>query len=234
MKERIDPAPLPTSVHAVARACAAAQCEYCYGAGAALGRRTLAICKCVFRSAFDQALQRYRQNEWKVATGLSPMARHYQRCHIGEAMSVIPRMPRSWSYPTIEYLADFIAIARRALQPASAADTPSARLYNRHWRIFKLHFMQGLDWKLCTRRLGIARGEFFHAVYRVKEICGRAFMLTRPWALFPWDSYFAPTPGDELSERLQPASKMRMPLRAPVTICRTVNCVVGEGTAAAA
>lgn len=48
----------------------------------------------------------------------------------------------------------------------------------------------GADWKLCTRRLNIDRGTFFHIVYRVEEKLGRAFAEIEPYPLYPVEDYF--------------------------------------------
>jgi hypothetical protein len=48
----------------------------------------------------------------------------------------------------------------------------------------------GADWKLCTRKLGIDRGNFFHAVYRIEQKLGRVFRELEPYCLYPLDEYF--------------------------------------------
>jgi hypothetical protein len=48
----------------------------------------------------------------------------------------------------------------------------------------------GADWKLCSRKLGIDRGNFFHAVYRIEQKLGRVFRELEPYPLFPVDEYF--------------------------------------------
>lgn len=53
------------------------------------------------------------------------------------------------------------------------------------------------DWRLCTRRLQLDRGSFFHAVYRIQERLGRTFKELEPYALYPLDEYFlGQTAGD--------------------------------------
>jgi hypothetical protein len=76
-----------------------------------------------------------------------------------------------------EYCADFCLIA--------------ARVLNEHQhRVFKFHFLLGADWKLCCKRLGIERGEFFHDVYRIQQKLGRAYAECEPHALWPVGEYF--------------------------------------------
>jgi len=56
--------------------------------------------------------------------------------------------------------------------------------------LFRYHFLLGASWKLCTRKLEIDRGNFYHSVYRIEQKLGRAFRETEPYALFPVDEYF--------------------------------------------
>jgi hypothetical protein len=55
--------------------------------------------------------------------------------------------------------------------------------------VFKFHFLLAGDWKVCCKRLGISRGEFFHAVYRTEEQLGRAYAELTPYALYPLREY---------------------------------------------
>ena len=75
------------------------------------------------------------------------------------------------------FCADFILIARRVLSEPD-------------YRVFRFHFLLGADWKLCARRLGVNKGNFFHAVYRVQSKLGRAYAEIEPYSLFPIDGYF--------------------------------------------
>jgi hypothetical protein len=76
-------------------------------------------------------------------------------------------------------MADFCLVARRTL------DRPLER------DVFALHFVAGLDWRACCSRLGVDRGLFFHAVYRIEHTLGRVFAELQPHALFPVAEYFA-------------------------------------------
>jgi hypothetical protein len=82
----------------------------------------------------------------------------------------------TWALKREEYCADFELIARRVLTEVEL-------------RLFRLHFLERGDWKLCTRRLTIDRGNFFHAVYRIEQKLGRAYSELKPYALHPADDY---------------------------------------------
>lgn len=78
-------------------------------------------------------------------------------------------------------MADFTLVSRRTLNEYE-------------YRVFKYHFLLGADWKLCCRKLGLDRGEFFHEIYRIQQKLGRTFRELEPYALFPLDEYFHGTP----------------------------------------
>ena len=93
-----------------------------------------------------------------------------------------------------EYMADFLLVSRRTLDPAD-------------YRIFKYHFLFGADWRLCCRQLKMDRGDFFHAVYRIEQVLGRTFRELQPYGLYPLDEYFASW---RRNEPVRPASNLRM------------------------
>jgi hypothetical protein len=74
-------------------------------------------------------------------------------------------------------MADFCLVTRRALTEPEH-------------QLFRYHFLLGADWKLCTRKLQMDRGNFFHSVYRIEQKLGRAFREVQPYALFPLSDYF--------------------------------------------
>ena len=74
-------------------------------------------------------------------------------------------------------MADFCLVSRRNLSE------------DEH-RLFRYHFLLGADWTLCTGKLGMSRGNFFHAVYRIEQKLGRVFRELQPYPLFPLDDYF--------------------------------------------
>ena len=85
---------------------------------------------------------------------------------------------QTWGRKDEEYIADFILVSRRTLAPDE-------------YKIFNYHFLLGADWNLCCRRLGMTRGNFFHAVYRIEKKLGRVFRELEPYGLFPIDQYFS-------------------------------------------
>ncbi len=95
------------------------------------------------------------------------------------SLEFIPGRERNmtWGRKDEEYMADFILVSRRTLDDLE-------------FKVFKFHFLLGADWKLCCRRLGNDRGNFFHAVYRVQQKLGRVFRELEPYSLFPLDEYF--------------------------------------------
>ena len=159
-------------------------CTQCHGLGLRLGRKSrVNPCNCVLRAIFRACYARFRH----CATKEKYMSRI--------SLEFIPGRERnfSWGRKDEEYMADFILVSRRTL---SEFDN----------RIFKYHFLLGADWKLCCRRMGIDRGTFFHAVYRVQEELGRIFRELEPYSLFPLDEYFYG------SVRAAPVKTSRLPL----------------------
>jgi hypothetical protein len=86
---------------------------------------------------------------------------------------------RGWNFsrPAAEYRADLELLARRSLDELELD-------------IFRLHHLGGCDWTVCTRRLRMSKGNFFHAVYRIEEALGQACALTTPHPLYPSTRYF--------------------------------------------
>jgi hypothetical protein len=82
--------------------------------------------------------------------------------------------PMSYGFSNCEYVADLEVTARRIL----------SRIEREIW---KYHAIERLDWRAClpliTRELGrnIDRGTFFHAVYRMEQQLGRAWLDLRLW-----------------------------------------------------
>jgi hypothetical protein len=110
-----------------------------------------------------------------------------------------PRANRkiTWGRKDEEFCADFYLLSKRTLNPME-------------FKIFKFHFLLGADWNLCSRRLNIDRGNFFHMVYRIQEKLGKAFRETQPYSLFPLDEYFqGRTYNDAAPSRSQDAPRLR-------------------------
>ncbi len=150
-------------------------CNRCFGLGcypAALPGR-LKVCCCVLRAVFRACYAKWREiADNPVATG--PASSSGQRIGRGRT----GRHAWNWARPREEFRADFELIARRTLDA-------------RHFDVFRLHFVEGLDWKACCVRLHMDRGNFFHSVYRVEERLGKAYREAAPYALFPLYEYFA-------------------------------------------
>jgi hypothetical protein len=104
----------------------------------------------------------------------------YQERHVSR-ISLEPQAgrqrPNTWGRKDEEFIADFSLVSRRTLNEDE-------------YRLFRYHFLLGADWKLCTRKLGIDRGNFFHSVYRIEQKLGRMFRELEPYPLFPLDDYF--------------------------------------------
>jgi hypothetical protein len=88
-------------------------------------------------------------------------------------------------------------------------------LNEQEYKLFRYHFLLGADWKLCTRKLGIDRGNFFHSVYRIEQRLGRMFRELQPYPLFPLDDYFhGPSrlaPACSVDPRREAAVRPRLP-----------------------
>jgi hypothetical protein len=143
-------------------------CVHCHGAGLRLARKgALTPCNCVLRSIFRICWDRFV----RCVTQERSVSRVSQEPHVGRSR------PSTWGRKDEEYIADFELIARRCLDDSEN-------------RLFRYHFLLGADWRLCTRKLEIDRGNFYHAVYRIEQKLGRALRETEPYALFPLDEYF--------------------------------------------
>ena len=144
------------------------QCAQCHGSGLRLARRgVLAPCNCVLRSIFRICFSRFQ----KCVTQERHLSHVSLEPHAGR------NRPSSWGLKDEEFIADFTLVARR-------------NLTEEEHRIFRFHFLMGADWKLCSRKLGMDRGNFFHSVYRIEQKLGRVFRELQPYPLFPLDDYF--------------------------------------------
>jgi hypothetical protein len=143
-------------------------CSQCHGSGLRLARKgTFAPCNCVLRSIFRICYDRFV----RCVTQERHLSRVSLEPHMGQ------QRPMTWGRKDEEYIADFSLICRRSLN-------------QEEHQLFRYHFLLGADWKLCTRKLGMDRGNFFHAVYRIEQKLGRVFRELEPYSLFPVDEYF--------------------------------------------
>ena len=143
-------------------------CTHCLGMGLRRGGRTeKSPCSCVLRKIFRSCYAKFRYCASKEK-------------HIGR-VSLEPMKGSDgnfcWGMKDEEYMADFCLVSKRALEDVE-------------YQIFRFHFLLGADWKLCARRLGMDRGNFYHAVYRIEQKLGRTFRELEPYPLFPLDEYF--------------------------------------------
>lgn len=143
-------------------------CTQCHGAGLRLGRKgVLSPCNCVLRSIFRICFNRFI----RCATQERHLSKISLEPHVGKSR------PSTWGRKDEEYIADFTLVTRRSLT-------------EQEYQLFRYHFLLGADWKLCTRKLGMDRGNFFHAVYRIEQKLGLVFRDLQPYPLYPLEEYF--------------------------------------------
>lgn len=150
-------------------ALAAQDCTQCHGFGLRIGSRGKSTpCNCVLRAIFRACHARFvkcAQREMLQAQASLEFPR-----------GIRDRRPM-WGRRNEEYCADFILVTRRTLS-------------EEEYKLFTAHFLLGADWRLCSRRYGMDRGTFYHAVYRIEQKLGRVYRELQPYALFPLDEYF--------------------------------------------
>ncbi len=148
---------------------ARSSCRVCGGVGMRKERDVALVpCGCALRNIFRVCYERFRLCSMQ-RDRISRLC--YERVSSGKSHR------GTWSRKEEEYVADFELLARRTLDAA-------------HYKIFRYHFLLGADWKLCMRKMGTTRGNFFHAVYRIEEWLGKAFYEVEPYALYPPRDYF--------------------------------------------
>lgn len=150
-------------------ALAAPSCTYCGGLGMKTGRARGNPCNCVLRAVFRACYARFRYCSERDRSSRISLEANPAR----KRKSMMGRKDQ-------EFTADFCLVSRRSLSDFE-------------YRIFKFHFLLGADFRLCCRRLGIDRGNFFHSVYRIEQKLGRVFRELQPYPLFPLDEYFGGT-----------------------------------------
>lgn len=186
---------------AVALAHSSANCRRCVGLGivrsAVLSKA--GPCGCVLRSVFRVVVSKFRILESADRIAVSRVDRSGRGAR-GKS--------GAWGLPSAEFLADVQLTARREL-----GDMPI------EWAVWRFHFLLGADWKLCCRRLGIERGIFFHSVYRVQTVMGRAWAESH--GLYPLDEYFGgtvrnPLPASAVVILRAPGARVRRRLAPPL------------------
>ncbi len=143
-------------------------CSQCHGLGLRPGRGGVSTpCNCVFRAIFRACYGRFRQ----CASKEKYISRVSLEANPGRQRKSV------WGMKNEEYIADFCLISRRTLSEYE-------------YTLFKFHYLLGADWKLCSRKMNLDRGTFFHEAYRIEQKLGRVFRELQPYALFPLDEYF--------------------------------------------
>jgi hypothetical protein len=164
-------------------------CVHCFGMGmrsfGKAGHRV--VCGCVLRAIFRACYRRFRyclEGPPKMSCSHIDEQRISRGKGIGHSAARGRTEPAKYGIPSAEYVADFLAIAKRTLSP----DGTETQLY----RIFVWHFLYGAEAPLINQRLGRPREdrELFHDYYRIEEALGRAFRETEPYGLWPLDEYF--------------------------------------------
>ncbi len=165
-------------------------CTLCHGSGLRSSWGTTIVpCNCVLRAIFRACYARFRHCLEKEQS-LTQKSFEYLPGS-GEVAVMYDRKGE-------EYVADFQLIARRHLDSQDI-------------KLFRYHFVLGADWKLCCSRLGLDRGTFFHAIYRIQRKLGKAFRETQPYPLFPVYEYFDETRQPAASLVEQPVQETLAP-----------------------
>lgn len=148
------------------------KCTHCQGYGLRRSSRTgpAVPCNCVLRAIFRACYGKFRY--------LVSREKHMARVRLERSNGVDSR--QNWGMKDEEFIADFCLTAQRSLDEFE-------------YKLFRYHFLLGADWRLCTRRLGMERGDFFHTIYRIQQKLGRVFRELQPYALYPLDEYFGGT-----------------------------------------
>ena len=154
-----------------------------------------APCNCVFRAAFRACYARFRECA----------VRGEQPGNIAWEILGGPGGRRIYSRRHEEYKADFDLIARREL---SAVD----------YKLFRFHYLLGAGWPLIGRYLGMDRGMFFHAIYRIEQRLGRAYCELQPYPLFPLDEYFGWTTRVAPVRAIEPSPVRENRLKVPLAL----------------
>lgn len=100
---------------------------------------------------------------------------HHDGQEIGRSALQILHGGYSFGYPYAEYSADVLLTVRRVLR-------------GNERRVFQRHAIDGADWRVVCREVGIDRGAMFHHLYRAEAKFGRECARL---ALFPFEDYLS-------------------------------------------
>lgn len=175
-------------------ALATQKCTTCRGSGLTIGRGgAFQACDCVLRGIFKVCYNKFRTCVEKEKY----LSKVSLEIHSG------PNRRGTWGRKDEEYVADFMAISRRALN-------------DYEYKIFSFRFLLGADYHLCCRRLKMDRGSFHHEIYNIQEKLGQVFAELQPYALYPVHEYFSGSPRQRAVAAL-PANESKVtPIRPPV------------------
>ena len=115
------------------------RCKHCGGKGTRVTYETHhVICSCVFRAMFRECLAYFRSC---YVSGFGIVSLEHCSGPCGR---------RLYSRKQEEYVADFDLVSRRVLN-------------DQDYLIFRSYFLLGMDWSSCASKMGMNRGNFFHA-----------------------------------------------------------------------
>jgi len=138
-------------------------CANCKGRGWAPAGDHAEVCDCVYRAVCRSCLEAYKRASWR-----SVLVRSYAP-HRGRAQW-------TWSRPLEEFRADVERLAAAALDETERT-------------IWREYHVAGKEWREVAPRVGLERGNFYHAVYRIEKKLGRVFAELKPYPLWPWWEY---------------------------------------------
>lgn len=180
-------------------ALSAAKCTLCNGIGVRVRINGEEVpCNCVFRAIFRACFDRFVQCSNK----------DLDESRVSLECGATRDPGGNWSRKNEEFVADFLLLMKRALTESEQ-------------RLFRYHYLLGADWRLCTRKLGVEKGVFFHTVYRIQHKLGRTFAEVEPYPLYPVREYFATGLRDRTSARVVPIRREHRTLTDMVPLKRS-------------
>lgn len=149
------------------------RCGHCRGMEMVLLRHPdrearLKPCACAARRAFRDVMRRYQA--LAARSGMHSKA-------IFSEVGAGPRRAKAYTRPVEEYLADVEIVLRRVL----SAD---------ELRLWRLRHAGGRTIGEAARAMGLIVPTAQWRIYHLEEKAGRAFVETRPHALWPVEQYF--------------------------------------------
>jgi hypothetical protein len=115
-----------------------------------------------------------------------------------------PNRRGTWGRKQEEFVADFLAVAKRTLT-------------EEEFRVFRFRYLLAADWKLCCAKLKIERGPFHHMIYRIQTKLGETFASLEPYASYPLDEYFGGTHRSNPVTPFPVPEARVIPIRPPVS-----------------